>query len=125
MQKINTLSLQPIGSSVAVRPGLFFCLLILWLQADALIVPDGLNPWQADLQAIENLCLIKERTVKMDFATQYYGWTRSVIIIFFSNWASGLLLSLASFLFWIYLYLSYLSLIVVGEPFLSFHGMFC
>ena len=55
-QKINTLSLQPIGSSVAVWFGLFFAFLSYWLQADALIGPDGLNPWQADLQAIENLC---------------------------------------------------------------------
>ena len=34
----------------------FFAFLSYWLQADALIGPDGLNPWQADLQAIENLC---------------------------------------------------------------------
>ena len=62
----------------------FFAFLSYWLQADALIGPDGLNPWQADLQAIENLCHDQGKESENGFCDpQYYGWTRSVIIILF------------------------------------------
>ena len=96
-----------------------------WSQADALIGPDGLNPWIEDLDKIESLADGEEDL-----------WGEIVLrptLLWFSPFANHHLLfalgSLAALalgigflplLSGLLCYLCYLSLMVVGEPFLSF-----
>ena len=103
----------------------FFAFLSYWLQADALIGPDGLNPWQADLQAIENLCHDQGKESRKWILRPTILWLDSIgnhHFIFLIGSVSALLLSIGILPFFtgFICYLSYLSLIVVGEPFLSF-----
>ena len=103
----------------------FFAFLSYWLQADALIGPDGLNPWQADLQAIENLCHDQGKDSRKWILRPTILWLDSIgnhHFIFLIGSFSALLLSIGILPFFtgFICYLSYLSLIVVGEPFLSF-----
>jgi len=96
-----------------------------WIQADALIGPNGISPWQHDLERIESFLESNESDQNKFTLRPTLLW-----FTFFSNhhliFTLGVISSLAlmlgfmprlaAFFCWIF----YLSLSVVGEPFLSF-----
>ena len=96
-----------------------------WIQADALIGPNGISPWQHDLERIESFLESNESDQNKFTLRPTLLW-----FTFFSNhhllFTLGVMSSLAlmlgfmprlaAFFCWIF----YLSLSVVGEPFLSF-----
>ena len=96
-----------------------------WIQADALIGPNGISPWQHDLERIESFLESNESDQNKFTLRPTLLW-----FTFFSNhhllFTMGIISSLAlmlgfmprlaAFFCWIF----YLSLSVVGEPFLSF-----
>jgi uncharacterized membrane protein YphA (DoxX/SURF4 family) len=96
-----------------------------WSQADALIGTDGISPWQLDLERIEVLTEINDverskfsiRPTLLwfsSFANHHLlfslGTISSLALVF------GFMPRIAALLSWFF----YLSLSVVGEPFLSF-----
>ena len=96
-----------------------------WIQADALIGPNGISPWQHDLERIESFLESNESDQNKFTLRPTLLW-----FTFFSNHhllftlgvisslalVLGFMPRLAAFFCWIF----YLSLSVVGEPFLSF-----
>ena len=96
-----------------------------WNQADALIGDNGIVPWEADLEKIERFVEEKEGSPSKWSLRPTLLWFEpfaNVDLIFTIGTLSALLLAfglipLASGLI---SYLCYLSLMVVGEPFLSF-----
>ena len=96
-----------------------------WIQADALIGPNGISPWQHDLERIESFLESNESDQNKftlrptllwftSFSNHHLLFTLGII----SSLALmlGFMPRLAAFFCWIF----YLSLSVVGEPFLSF-----
>jgi len=96
-----------------------------WIQADALIGPNGISPWQLDLERIESFLESNESDQNKftlrptllwftSFSNHHLLFTLGII----SSLALmlGFMPRLAAFFCWIF----YLSLSVVGEPFLSF-----
>ena len=96
-----------------------------WGQADALIGPNGLNPWKVELERIESFLQVKEENLNKFNLRPTLLW-----FSFFDNhhllFAIGTISSLAlAFGFMpgpsaILSWLCYLSLSVVGGPFLNF-----
>ena len=96
-----------------------------WVQADALIGPGGLSPWQTDLENIDAF-IESENTEFTKLSLRptllWFSPLANHNLIFFIGSVSALLLTLgflpllAAFFAW----LCYLSLSVVGDPFLSF-----
>ena len=96
-----------------------------WVQADALIGPKGLSPWQTDLENIDAF-IESENTEFTKLSIRptllWFSPLANHNLIFFIGSVSALLLTLgflpllAAFFAW----LCYLSLSVVGDPFLSF-----
>jgi hypothetical protein len=95
-----------------------------WYQADALIGQNGLSPWSTDLENIEqhvtqnpeiNKWSIRPTLLWLEPFSNYH-------LLFGTGIVSALLLSIGFLptLSALVSYLCYLSLIVVGEPFLSF-----
>ena len=96
-----------------------------WVQADALIGPDGISPWQHNLERIESF-LESNEAEQNKFTLRptllWYSFFSNHHLLFTLGIISSLSLmlgfmpKLAAFFCWIL----YLSLSVVGEPFLSF-----
>ncbi len=96
-----------------------------WSQADALIGPNGISPWQLDLERIESF-LEKSDTEQSKFSLRptllWFSVFANHHLLFSLGTISSLALVLgfmpgpAALLSWVF----YLSLSVVGEPFLSF-----
>ncbi len=96
-----------------------------WYQADALIGENGIAPWQADLEKVERFVEESEgeqNKWKLRPTLLWFEPLGNVDLVFTIGTISALLLTLG----FIPLasgtvsYLCYLSLMVVGEPFLSF-----
>ena len=96
-----------------------------WCQADALIGPDGISPWELDLERID-IFLEKSETEQSKFRLRptllWFSIFANHHLLFSLGTISSLALALgfmpapAALLSWVF----YLSLSVVGEPFLSF-----
>lgn len=96
-----------------------------WCQADALIGPNGISPWELDLERIETF-LDKSETEQSKFRLRptllWFSIFSNHHLLFSLGTISSLALALgfmpgpAALLSWVF----YLSLSVVGEPFLSF-----
>lgn len=96
-----------------------------WCQADALIGPNGISPWELDLERIETF-LDKSETEQSKFRLRptllWFSIFANHHLLFSLGTISSLALVLgfmpgpAALLSWVF----YLSLSVVGEPFLSF-----
>jgi lipase maturation factor 1 len=96
-----------------------------WYQADALIGENGIAPWQADLEKVERFVEKNEETQSKWKLRPTLLWLEplaNVDLIFTVGTISALLLALGviPLASGIVSYLCYLSLMVVGEPFLSF-----
>ncbi len=96
-----------------------------WYQADALIGENGIAPWRADLNKIEQFVEGNEESPskwKLRPTLLWFEPLANVDLIFTIGSISALLLALGAIPFasGIVSYLCYLSLMVVGEPFLSF-----
>ncbi len=98
--------------------------LSFWFQADALIGAQGLSPWTNDLSDIEKWCAqnsdlnkwsIRPTLLWLELLTNHH-------LLFALGSISALLLAVGIFptISALVSYLCYLSLMVVGEPFLSF-----
>ena len=96
-----------------------------WSQADALIGTDGISPWQLDLERIEVLTEINDVERSKFSIRPTLLWFSSFAnhhLLFCLGTISSLALAfgfmprIAALLSWVF----YLSLSVVGEPFLSF-----
>jgi hypothetical protein len=96
-----------------------------WIQAEALIGPVGINPWEKDLALIEGLPAIQENITSK--------WTLRPTLLWVEPFANHDLLfalgTLSALLLMIGIipavsamiaYITYLSVMVVGDPFLSF-----
>ena len=95
-----------------------------WHQADALIGEQGLSPWTNDLKYIENLCA-QNQDLNQWHIRPTLLWLESLTshhILFAFGTIAALLLSIGILptISGLVSYLCYLSLMVVGEPFLSF-----
>ena len=96
-----------------------------WCQADALIGPNGISPWELDLERID-IFLEKSETEQSKFRLRptllWFSIFANHHLLFSLGTISSLALVLgfmpapAALLSWVF----YLSLSVVGEPFLSF-----
>jgi lipase maturation factor 1 len=96
-----------------------------WYQADALIGENGIAPWQADLEKVERLVEENEEAQskwKLRPTLLWFEPMANIDLIFTIGTISALLLALGviPLASGIVSYLCYLSLMVVGEPFLSF-----
>ena len=96
-----------------------------WYQADALIGENGIAPWQADLEKVERLVEENEEAQskwKLRPTLLWFEPMANIDLIFTIGSISALLLTLGviPIASGIVSYLCYLSLMVVGEPFLSF-----
>ncbi|MBT7741705.1 MAG: hypothetical protein HN727_07880, partial [Opitutae bacterium] len=96
-----------------------------WYQADALIGENGIAPWQDDLEKVEQFVGEKEEDQSKWKLRPTLLWLEplaNVNLIFTIGSISALLLTLGviPIASGIVSYLCYLSLMVVGEPFLSF-----
>ena len=96
-----------------------------WYQADALIGENGIAPWQADLEKVEQFVEESEgeqNKWKLRPTLLWFEPLANIDLLFTIGTISALLLALgfiplaSAFVS----YLCYLSLMVVGEPFLSF-----
>jgi len=101
-----------------------FAFLSYWYQADALIGTQGLSPWTNDLANIENWCVQNPHLNKWTVRPTLL-WLKPLAnhhLLFFVGTISALLLSLGFIptISALISYLCYLSLMIVGEPFLSF-----
>ncbi|HAU59996.1 MAG TPA: hypothetical protein DCW45_06490, partial [Opitutae bacterium] len=96
-----------------------------WSQADALIGNDGLKPWKEDLQFIEELSKAEENPAKKWSLRPTLLWFQPLAnhhLLFAIGSISAIFLTIGVLPFSsaIVSYTCYLSLMVVGEPFLSF-----
>ena len=96
-----------------------------WYQADALIGENGIVPWEADLEKVEKFIGEKEEGQSKWKLRPTLLWLEplaNVDLLFTIGTISALLLALGviPLVSGIVSYLCYLSLMVVGEPFLSF-----
>ena len=96
-----------------------------WSQADALIGADGLKPWKEDLQFIKELTAVQENPAKKWSLRPTFLWIQPLAnhnLLFALGTISAVFLTLGvlPFASAIVSYTCYLSLMVVGEPFLSF-----
>ena len=96
-----------------------------WSQADALIGTDGLKPWKEDLQFIEELTAVQENPAKKWSLRPTLLWIQPLanhhlLFAFGTIAAVFLTMGVLPFASAIVSYTCYLSLMVVGEPFLSF-----
>jgi hypothetical protein len=96
-----------------------------WSQADALIGDDGIKPWKEDLQFIEELTAVQENPAKKWSLRPTLLWIQPLAnhhMLFALGTISAVFLTMGVFPFAsaIVSYVCYLSLMVVGEPFLSF-----
>ncbi len=102
----------------------FTAFISYWLQADALIGHNGLSPWEKDLLNIKRLCTDRPELTE---------WILKPTLLWIEPFANHHLLFVIGSAFALFLsigilpalsgaisYLCYLSLMVVGEPFLSF-----
>ena len=95
-----------------------------WIQADALIGADGISPWNEDLYKIEQMAEQNPDLSKYSLRPTLLwfsipgGHTTLFVIGSLSSFA--LTLGWAPLVSAIFSYVTYLSLMVVGEPFLSF-----
>ena len=96
-----------------------------WSQADALIGADGISPWQLDLERIETfleLNDVEQSKLSIRPTLLWFSSFANHHLLFSLGTISSLALAfgfmprLAALLSWVF----YLSLSVVGEPFLSF-----
>ena len=95
-----------------------------WSQADALIGEQGLSPWTNDLANIEQLCAQNPDLNKWHIRPTLL-WLEPLAshhLLFAVGTISALLLAIGIYptISALVSYLCYLSLMVVGEPFLSF-----
>ena len=95
-----------------------------WSQADALIGEKGLSPWTEDLQ---NIAHIVEQNPELNKwrlrpTLLWFDWVSSHHLLFIVGSISAVLLTIGILptICALTSYLCYLSLMVVGEPFLSF-----
>lgn len=98
--------------------------LSFWFQADALIGAQGLSPWTNDLSNIEKWCAQNQDLNKWSIRPTLL-WFEPLTnhhLLFFLGTISALLLAIgiSPTVSALGIYLCYLSLMVVGEPFLSF-----
>lgn len=95
-----------------------------WIQADALIGADGISPWNEDLYEIEQIAEQNPDLSKYSLRPTLLwfsipgGHTTLFVIGSLSSFA--LTLGWVPLVSGIFSYVTYLSLMVVGEPFLSF-----
>ncbi|MDA8775630.1 hypothetical protein N9N13_07875, partial [Opitutales bacterium] len=96
-----------------------------WVQADALIGPNGLIPWEQDLVRVESFIAsnnIEQSKFSLRPTLLWFSSFANHNLLFTLGSISSLALALgfmpgpAALLTWLF----YLSLSVVGEPFLSF-----
>ncbi|MDG1139598.1 MAG: lipase maturation factor family protein [Opitutales bacterium] len=103
----------------------FFAFISYWIQADALIGPAGINAWEKDLEFIETLSAAQEDTVNKWFLRPTLLWlplldNHNLLFAIGTLSAGFLILGFIPALSAIIAYVTYLSLMVVGGPFLSF-----
>ena len=96
-----------------------------WFQADALIGPNGLNPWEEDLSKVASLTEGGQdswRKVSLRPSLLWFSPFANHHLLFGIGSLAALSLGIGflPLLSGILCYLCYLSLMVVGEPFLSF-----
>ena len=96
-----------------------------WHQAEAIIGEHGINPWQEDLKKIESLPQVKESFWNKWSLRPTLLWIlpfpdHDLLFATGTIFATFLAIGFLPLLSGIFSYLCYLSLMVVGEPFLSF-----
>ena len=95
-----------------------------WIQADALIGTNGINPWTEDLEKVEALTERNPELSKFSLRPTLLWFTvfSNHHLLFGLGTLSAISLALGflPFLSALLSYIFYLSLMVVGEPFLSF-----
>ena len=96
-----------------------------WHQAEAIIGEHGINPWQEDLKKIESLPQVKESFWNKWSLRPTLLWIlpfpdHDLLFATGTIFATFLAIGFLPLLSGIISYLCYLSLMVVGEPFLSF-----
>lgn len=96
-----------------------------WIQADALIGPMGISPWEKDLRFIEELPAIEENITSKWTLRPTLLWLQPFAnhdLLFAVGTLSAVLLMLGIIpaISAIIAYITYLSVMVVGDPFLSF-----
>ena len=99
--------------------------LSFWHQADALIGPEGLKPWKKDLLMVESLPIVSDEESQKWILRPTLLWLEPLAnhhLLFLIGSISAIALSIGIFppVSAFLCYLIYLSLMVVGEPFLSF-----
>lgn len=103
----------------------FFAFISYWIQADALIGPSGINAWENDLDFIENLPAVQEQIANKWILRPTLLWlpllSNHDLLFAIGTLSAGLLtIGFIPALSALVAYITYLSLMVVGGPFLSF-----